>query len=307
MPVKFRSAGILLFACLMAVVCLAVPVARELLKEHRPSNSAGIANESVESPDSPVVEDSRSTGISDVQNRKRDRKASLIPKRSVLDALEDEVAVEFAETTLREALQFLQERQGISLWIDEAALAEQKGALERTVNLSAEDKRFDWVLDRLLLSSNLDWLVERNLIRITTAAEANKHLEARAYDVLDLTAAGFDEEILTTLIEGCVDPETWSPSPDPETGLPKHPLPKGDSGKSTSPSPAPTGRGTTRIANGVLVVWQTQRVQAKVVTFLDDLETILDEADEDRRFDPHVVNVSAIRRSGHRHRRLRSR
>ena len=52
------------------------------------------------------------------------------------------------------------------------------------------------------------------------------------------------------------------------------------------------------------IVWQTQRIHAQVVHFLDDLETILDEADEDRRFDPQIITVRH-RRSAEVGKRLR--
>ena len=232
----------------------------------------------------------------DARDRQRNRKPSLVPRRQASEIVQDESPEQFVDTPLRDALRFLQEQHGLAFWLDEPVLGRQKTLLDKEVNLSAEKVRLDWVLDRLLLPLNLDWIAERDLIRVTSTAEAAKHLEVRAYDVLDLVEAGFDEEMLTGLIEGCVHPESWSPSPDEETGLPRKatakvgPQDKKEKEADAEPPP-PVGRGRTRVANGVLVVWQTQRIHAQVVLFLDDLETILDDAEEDRRFDPHIVTI----------------
>lgn len=203
------------------------------------------------------------TSLRFVQRQDAPKKAAS--PRSPQAQIADELAVEFVDTPLQEALAALKEQLNVPLWLDEAALKAAKVGLTRPVSLKADAARLDWILDRLLLPLELDWIVERNIVRVTSKTVAAKHLEARVYDVLDLLQSGFDQESLQDALELCLEPETWA---------------------------AEKGPGRTHIHQGLLIVWQTQRVQAEVEQLLEELEVALDNEAEELHGQPRIMAVA---------------
>jgi hypothetical protein len=316
MPKESRSGKLLLFVLLLGGISTAVALRQRSQSEINPlsvtanvrSGSGGIPIVSPKDLNHPANEsESVWKGLVDASDHRRNRKPMPIPRRPATEIVEEVSSVKFVDTPLRDAFQFLKEQHGVTIWLDEPVLGHSQALLEKQINLSADDVPVSWVLDRILQPLNLDWIAENELIRVTSPAEAAKHVEVRAYDVLDLIAAGFDEETLTGLVENCIHPDSWTPSPDVETGLPRKVpdkiVPRNKEAVPDEPAIL-AGPGRLRVANGVLIVWQTQRIHAQVVHFLDDLETILDEADEDRRFDPQIITVRH-RRSAEVGKRLR--
>lgn len=234
------------------------------------------------------------------------------------DAIVQTVSIEAENMPIREILKSIQEEHGVKIWIDRISLGKLSAALDQEVSLSAAEVPLSNVLDRLLLPAELDWLTDREVLRITSQTVAKQHLEARVYDVLDLVQAGFDEDALLEVLEGCVEPDSWSPVggtglfdrhvPGPDS--PKNPAapdtaPKTDQKSAVSaPQAMPPAigpkKGEAKLREGVLFVWQTQRVHTQVEQLLDQVEVLLDDADEDRRFNQSVVTVKQKRPSSYR-------
>lgn len=234
------------------------------------------------------------------------------------DVIVQTVSIEAENLPIREILKSIQEEHGIKVWIDRISLGKLTAALDQEVTLSATEVPLSNVLDRLLLPAELDWLTDREVLRITSQTVAKQHLEARVYDVLDLVQAGFDEDTLLEILEGCVEPDSWAPLGG--TGLFDHHAIGPDSPKKpTTPDTAPKTdpksaviapqsmppaigpkKGEAKLREGVLFVWQTQRVHTQVEQLLDQVEVLLDDADEDRRFNQSVVTVKQKRPSSYR-------
>lgn len=235
------------------------------------------------------------------------RRSQTIPVAAVRpeDAVLETVSIEIVDTPLREVLKTLQTEHGVEVWIDQLSLGGQSKLLDTEISLTARDVTLSWLLDRLLLPLKLDWLTDRRLLRITTQAAAQQHLEPRAYDVLDLIQSGFDDETLVDIVEGCVEPNSWASlqssllalrdaGAGPDAIVAKgqdHKAPGKKPPENSQPTARTGGQGRTRVHEGILIVWQTQRVHAQVELLLDQIEALLDDAEESRRFEDSIVTV----------------
>jgi len=175
-------------------------------------------------------------------------------------ALGKPTKVNFIESNLEDALNFLMEYHQIPIWIDKKALSDAEISLEQPVNLQISVTRFESVLNLLLEPLDLEWLVQDEVLKITTREKAAARAETRAFNVQDLIDTGHDPDDLIDSIVRCVEPTTWV-----EEG----------------------GQGAISHSGGVLICRQTQRVQSEVLLLLDELqqqaEERLDQASNDSR------------------------
>src|SRR5262249_23740987 len=94
--------------------------------------------------------------------------------------------VNFQEQSLEDAINYLKEYHGINIWIDKATLTDEGVSLESPVTLQLSGVTFKSTLKLLLEPLQLTWLIEDEVMKITTATKAGEKLSTRVYPVADL-------------------------------------------------------------------------------------------------------------------------
>lgn len=172
----------------------------------------------------------------------------------IAKALDRPTTVEFIDSPLEDCFSFLQEFHKINIWLDRGALQDEGVALDQPITLKLTGVRLESILNLLLGPVQLDWIIQDEVLKITTRAKADELGEIRTYDVQNLLDAGHMPEELIASITKCVAPDTWT-------------------GDSATGSISHTG--------GVLVVRQSQRTHAEVASLLEDLDKIADAEEEE--------------------------
>jgi hypothetical protein len=141
----------------------------------------------------------------------------------ILKALATPIDVEFLDLPLEDALSFMNEYPNLpklALYIDKPTLTDEGVALDQPVTLKLKGLRLESVLKLLLRPVQLTFVIEDDVLQITTQAKAGEKLITRTYPVRDLYQPG--EEIPVR------DPRKKDPAP--KDAAPKKP--EGDSAPS---------------------------------------------------------------------------
>jgi hypothetical protein len=178
------------------------------------------------------------------------------PEEKIAAALDKATIVDFQDLALEEALTFLGEYHGVNIWLDKQSLTDEGVSLDQPVTLKLAGVRLESILNLLLQPLQLDWVVQDEVLKITTSAWAYDHPEIQTYDVQNLLEAGHTPEELIAAITKCVEPGTWT-------------------GKDATGGISHTG--------GVLVVRHTQRAHSDVARLVADLEGMAESNDDNRR------------------------
>lgn len=168
-------------------------------------------------------------------------------------ALQSPTDVEFIETPLEEAINFLKEQHNISIVLDRQKIADEGVATDTPVTLQLSGIRLESVLHLILEKYKLDWIIQDEVLKITTQSHAAKALETHVYKVRHLLDAGHDEDNLIDTINATVLPNSWD-----WVG----------------------GPGSIMMANETLIVRQTQHVHSEIERLLSDLQNAADEQAE---------------------------
>lgn len=190
-------------------------------------------------------------------------------EEQILLALAKSTTVRFDETPLEEALAYLREEHKVNLWLDRRALREGKINIDEPVTLHLADVRFESVLNLILDPLKLEWLIQDEVLKITTHEGAMASAETVSFDVQNLLDAGHTPEELIEAIVHCIEPETWS---------------RGN------------GDGGIEHSGGVLICRQTQRIQSAIALLLADLEELAEkQLDESASGKSPVVTLKVYR------------
>src|SRR5262249_53549131 len=101
-------------------------------------------------------------------------------------SLDKPTTVDFQETGLEDAINFLKDYHDINIWIDKTVLADEGVQLDTPVTLKLAGVSMRSVLKLLLEPSQLTWLIEDEVMKIATASRAGAKLSVRVYPVGDL-------------------------------------------------------------------------------------------------------------------------
>lgn len=183
------------------------------------------------------------------------KKEAPSPEEKIIAALDKPTNVEFLDLALEDCLQYLKEYHGINIWLDRQATSDEGIALDQPITLKLSDAKLESVLNLLLQGPELDWIIQDEVLKITTVEWTYNHPETRTYDIQNLIEAGHSPEELIAAISKCVEPGTWT-------------------GKNATGGISHTG--------GVLVVRHTQRAHREIVGLIADLDEIADVGIEER-------------------------
>lgn len=168
----------------------------------------------------------------------------------ILEALSKPTEVSFIDTPLEDAISFLKEQHKINIWIDRRALNDVNISTDQPVTLQIAEVRLESVLNLILDPLRLEWLIQDEVLKITTHAGATALADTRSFNVQNLLDAGHTPDELVQAIVQCVEPTTWI-----------------DAG----------GKGAISHSGGVLICRQTQRIQSAVMMLLVELSELAEE------------------------------
>ena len=107
-------------------------------------------------------------------------------EQRIYDALEKKVDLEFIDTELSQVIQFLSERYQIPIIPDETRMTEFGVGLDTQVNLIISGVSLRSALKLILEQNDLTYIIEDEVMKITTSEYANQLLQTRVYPVADL-------------------------------------------------------------------------------------------------------------------------
>ncbi len=184
----------------------------------------------------------------------RDDKKVDTAEAAILEALAKPTTVEFLDLPLEDCLTFLKEFHNINVWLDRASLTDEGVALDQPITLKLAGVSLESVLHLLLQPVNLEWVVQDEVLKITTVAWTQKHPETRTYDVRNLLDVGHTPEDLMASITKCIEPASWS-------------------GKDSTVGISHTG--------GILIIRQSQPAHGDIGRLLEELDSAAEAAEEE--------------------------
>jgi hypothetical protein len=117
------------------------------------------------------------------------------------EALNALITVNWADKPLSEALDELEERDGIEIWIDKQALNDEQLDLDPTINLSLNAVSLRGCLQRILEPIGLTSVIEDEVLKITTDKKLNSRPVTRIYPISDFVDTAEDAAELLETIE----------------------------------------------------------------------------------------------------------
>lgn len=115
-----------------------------------------------------------------------DLKRTSPNERRIQKALSETTEVSFTDNPLEEALDYLEDLHHIEIWIDKQALQEEGVNSDQQVTLVMSGISLRSVLRLMLEPLGLTYLIEDEVMKITTQAKADEKMSTRVYPVADL-------------------------------------------------------------------------------------------------------------------------
>lgn len=200
-------------------------------------------------------------------------------------ALETQIRANFLDAGLDDVISFLSKAADVPMWIDKDALNEE-GKSVRDMKFTLRDKQTTAAsaLERLLEPRGLTWIVEGEMIVVTTPRASEKRLITRVYNVgalLNIAKPGksamqslVEPQLPTNLGVVKIDVPRFDPSPfDQDSSISSliEPVMTNTEG----PWEEIDGTGGTIVENNdVLVIRQTMRMHADVSAMFEQLDRL---------------------------------
>ncbi|MGE5192841.1 MAG: hypothetical protein ACM3U2_10085 [Deltaproteobacteria bacterium] len=112
-------------------------------------------------------------------------------------SLSKPTTVDFIDLPLEDCITFLKEYHNINIWVDKATLADEGVALDQPITLKLAGVSMRSVLKLLLEPVQLTYVIEDEVMKITTSAKAGEKLTTRVYPVGDLVVPIINAQMLS--------------------------------------------------------------------------------------------------------------
>jgi hypothetical protein len=207
-----------------------VPAEESVLSE--PSKQAA-------KPEAAAADFCRCVGEGDNSTSRKIEKALATPLH--------QTGLDYADQPLEDITTQLADEYGIPVQINKAALEEAGISTDTRINISIHNVSLRSALRLMLKPSQLTYVIENEVLSITTKEDAESELKLCVYDVRRLAGDKGDLSPLIDTISSCVAKDTW----------------------------AKNGRGSAEIRSpkpGLLVITQTQAVHNYIRNLLKTLD-----------------------------------
>ncbi len=129
--------------------------------------------------------------------------ATLMPEK-----LAAKVTVDFSNSSLREVLDWLHDKQNLVVLVDKNALLDKGLSLSEPISDRLNDAPLYLLLNRLR-ALGLAWYFENEILHVTTEKVAEEHFQLQSYNISDLLDAGYDAMSIEDAIAATVAPDSW--------------------------------------------------------------------------------------------------
>jgi type II secretory pathway component GspD/PulD (secretin) len=130
-------------------------------------------------------------------------------ERAILAKLDESVTLQFVETPLSDVVTFLVELTKLNIVLDRVALEEEGVTGQTPVMLAVANIPMRSALCELLAQLNLQYIVENDVLKITSMLRAGSILVVRVYPVADLCDPAECIDELSKTIEATVNANSW--------------------------------------------------------------------------------------------------
>lgn len=117
------------------------------------------------------------------------------------EKLNETVTAEFVDAALSDVITFYQDSTGINFVIFANDLGQDGLTTDEPVNISVENISLKTALDLVLEPIGLTYVLDRDVVKITTRAKAEEMLKTRVYPVGDLCQTPIDYLMLESVIK----------------------------------------------------------------------------------------------------------
>ncbi len=93
------------------------------------------------------------------------------------------------EQPLKDVLAALSRFHGVPIWLDETAISDEGIQTDTPITFNHENLRLEQILNLIFDSMQLTWVVEDEVLKITSSVRASEALITRTFDVRDLITA----------------------------------------------------------------------------------------------------------------------
>jgi type II secretory pathway component GspD/PulD (secretin) len=142
------------------------------------------------------------------------RVASETDIRTLLETRQD---FDYHEAPLKDICDALKIHHGFEIQLDAKAISDAGGSIDMPITFSAKNIRLKTALKLMLQAHELNFIIENQVVLITTDAKAKEHVVTRLYSVRDLlsdpstdsSAEGASYDNLIDTITSTVNPTSW--------------------------------------------------------------------------------------------------
>lgn len=195
-----------------------------------------------------------------VENRQAetlDYKRRSPAEERIAAALDEQTNIEFVETPLTDAMTFLSDLHSIPIVFDRAGLEEEGIGVDEPITAVLAENNLRDTLDLLLEPLDLDYVIRKGVLQITSIQRANRLMETHVYELRHLR--GFDTQEVVLAICTTIHPGQWR-------------LPPGWDGLTQeNDSSADLPRGALVLVDDALIVTHSQRVHEEITDLLEQL------------------------------------
>lgn len=134
------------------------------------------------------------------------------------EALEQPTAIDFVETPLCEAVQFLKEYHKVEIQLDLRALDELGLAADTPITRSMHGVSLRSALKFMLGEIDMTYIIKNQVLLLTTLDAAQDMLSMRIYPVVDLVvlkSGRYSAHPLLQMITSVVEPDSWDDAGGP--------------------------------------------------------------------------------------------
>jgi hypothetical protein len=157
------------------------------------------------------------------KTRKRSQMNVTERERKLLEALAKPITIDLKDSTLEAVLGYLSDKTGVNLIVPNVILEERSITYQTPVSVSLKDVTLRTVLKKVLSDVGLTYVINKEVIQITTEERAKQMFSTRTYYVGDLIGltdyrlGGLNSRAQAMLaindiigmIVGSVEPQSW--------------------------------------------------------------------------------------------------
>jgi hypothetical protein len=247
-------------------------------------------------PAQPAAQESKRSKSAAQSKGKKSQIAQAAPaagfragKEAIEKALVETTSLEFVDTPLQDVVDFLKNKHAVQIVLDKKAMDDVGLSTDTPITMHLGGVTLRSGLKLMLRELDLTWIIDNEVLLITTPEEANSRLTTEMYDVGDLVTCRDennelweDYHTLIDVITPTVQPTTWDCVGGPGSIC-----------------------GATFSSAKLLVVSQTQEVHEEIVALLGKLRGFIEKsgrkAEPPRRDRPAPEKKGGFDGSGPKH------